>query len=158
MDDFLIKPLAMESLVAILQRHSPATPLQPEHHHQMAQDLKALIGLDALDQFADIVRDYISTAQQTLGEIQSAQHQQDWNRIPPLAHHLKGSSSTVGAKGVAQLCQQLQTLCQTPDPEQIAQAIAALKAEYEQVAAAFRHELLCQHLPAHPLGSETLLA
>lgn len=158
MDDFLIKPLAMESLVAILQRYSPAAALPPERYSQMVEDLKALIGWDALDQFAEIVRDYISTAEHTLVEIQSAQHQQEWDRILCLAHHLKGSSSTLGAKGVAQLCQQLQTLCQTPDPEQIAQTIAALKTESEQVAAAFGHELLCQHLVAHPLGSETLLA
>lgn len=77
------------------------------------EKVKSDDGSDILIELIDL---YLNSTAQRIKEIRTAAEGEEWCVIKRLAHTLKGSSSTLGLRGVAKACQQLEDISSTSDP------------------------------------------
>ncbi|MEN9221797.1 MAG: response regulator, partial [Thermostichus sp. BF3_bins_97] len=162
-DDYLTKPLERPPLLRVLQGSVPvpspflfsagSADVSTEKAPEPAIDaltfdaLKAVIG--AADQaiLQEMIRTYLQDGQTQLRSLQTALTQRDPQALVQLAHRFKGSSSTLGAKGLAQLCQQLEALTRADPIDWIdMQAVLnQLAVEYKRVALSLTAEAQDTH-------------
>ena len=69
------------------------------------QSVKSDDGSDIVVELIDL---YLQGSQQRIAEIQRAAIEQRWDLIKQTAHTLKGSSSTIGVRRIANTCQQIE--------------------------------------------------
>ncbi len=139
-DGYLTKPLQPAVLERALQEASlhSVRDQKPEP----ALDAAALASLQRMlgspEDWQEMVQTYWQDSQALLGSLRQALEQQDAQTVAQLAHRLKGSSSTLGAKALAQHCQALEKLVRQPSAnsvnwDTIEQAFRRLEAEYQRV-------------------------
>jgi two-component system, sensor histidine kinase len=134
MDDFIMKPLGIQAIGRMLERWLPgsakrstaaavevaAPALGPEtssscgraassFDHAQMQEMRLAAG----EGFASLVVRFEAAARTQVGELQAALRRGDVEAVRRLAHKLKGASSSLGAKGLAGLCDQLLRLAQS---------------------------------------------
>ncbi len=144
-DGYLTKPLELASLVRVLQGSTPLSSLplagggEAEPAYLPAIDpvvlgnLKAILDSPAVLQ--EMIHTYLQDAAVQLGSLQEALTQQDPQALFALAHRFKGSSATLGAKRLVQLCEQMEALTRTEsvDWSSIQLVLSQAQAEYERV-------------------------
>jgi len=146
MDDFIVKPVEVSVLRAVLSRWVPAltaaapAPAQPAQAAAGtssadkpvfdAQTLPGLIGDDArvIEEFLGEYRD---SARDTVREIREACKLRDWRRAGDLAHRLKSSSRSVGAMRLGERCAALELAGRGGDAAHIPELVEALEAALE---------------------------
>ncbi|MGQ9838787.1 MAG: Hpt domain-containing protein [Cyanobacteriota bacterium] len=131
-DDYLTKPLECSALLRVLQGSLPKSrlpsPVSLAPAVKAAADvdtasdaidaatfnaLKAGIGPEGQAVLQEMIKTYLQEGQAQIGSLQKALTQQDPQALFRLAHRFKGSSSTLGAKGLARLCQEMESLTRT---------------------------------------------
>jgi signal transduction histidine kinase/CheY-like chemotaxis protein/HPt (histidine-containing phosphotransfer) domain-containing protein len=156
MDDYVAKPMSPEQLEAVLSRWVPkagplAQPLAPPVETvaegpvdwTMVSDLVALTPPDFL---AELLVLFFRDAATALTDLRIAWREDDrasWARV---AHKLRGSCATVGARAMMDICRQMEDL---DEPSMIASGeplLERLESEYETA-----RTLLSNHVRA-PLG------
>ena len=119
MDDFESKPIDPARLYATIARYvraddAPATPQgtsPPLTSDEFDPDrLAGLLHGDA-EKIERFSRKYIESAGSTVEQIVAGGDRQDWAAVGRHAHSLKSSSATVGATGLANACQELESAC-----------------------------------------------
>lgn len=150
-NDDLTKPLEHSALLPFLQGSLPLSPSStaPVPPGEAATDaatdaidaatfsaLRAAIGPENQAVLQEMIRVYLQDGETQLGSLQEALTQQDPHALFHLAHRFKGSSATFGAKGLAQLCQKMESLTRAePIDWNLAQSLfSQLQAEYQRVA------------------------
>jgi CheY-like chemotaxis protein len=102
MDDYLSKPLRRAELRAALERNSPqpASPLSEQ----------ILLGIveDDPQELATLVDLFIATAPESITQMRAALDALDANRLAMAAHTLKGSSASLGATTLREVCAQIE--------------------------------------------------
>jgi HPt (histidine-containing phosphotransfer) domain-containing protein len=130
-DDYLSKPIIIESLASILDKWLPKkggwTPrsdiqkYNSENSHvdgllEQVIDQRVLAGIRAMededdpDMLSDIIRLYLEQAPELLNTIEIAIENSHSEGVRIAAHTLKGSSANMGAKLVTELCTELEEL------------------------------------------------
>jgi HPt (histidine-containing phosphotransfer) domain-containing protein len=83
------------------------------------------------DVLAELCRDYVSEARNTLGEMRSALVQADTRQLRERAHYLKGSSMMIGARDLSGCCARLEQMGRDAQlagaDSELVRATAALK-------------------------------
>lgn len=165
MDDFLTKPLRRETLAATLERWhkrflestlelrlkqqklEQATQLSEPPRLTLELALRDLqFDLERLHQLSDynlefeqeLLRLYLDDTQTQLQQLWQVVDCQDFYQIEQLAHHIKGSSASVGANRLEQLAEALeqqakQAQAQQMKPELITQLGLQIVQQFEQV-------------------------
>ena len=108
MDDYVSKPVRMEHLTEVLSQYPPtATPIQepPAIDKAVFNNLWKILG----DHAPELTRSFIEETARLLSDMKQALDRGDWDGFRKAAHTLKGSSVTIGANRLAEICQQLQT-------------------------------------------------
>lgn len=107
-------------------------------------DILAGLGLAQVDGMGDIVIEvidlYLEDAQQRSKMMEDAVAKRDWTTFKEAAHALKGSSGTVGALNMAEICQQLQHLAFGNNWPTARSTLQCLSAEFIQVRRALMVE------------------
>ncbi len=88
-----------------------ANPLQKEDEalqKQIHTALYALIGEDEPELFNDLIQSYLDSSTDLFAQLQAAIADQNPTQLQYAAHSLKSSSASLGAKRLADLCQQLE--------------------------------------------------
>jgi CheY-like chemotaxis protein len=120
MDDVLPKPLSKEALVRVLARWcgprheaggdvgagSSAAPMQPSVDREL-RALQELFG----DAFEDVANIYTAESPRRLAALDTCLAEDDYVGAGRLAHALAGSSASIGARSVSQLCRSLELAC-----------------------------------------------
>jgi HPt (histidine-containing phosphotransfer) domain-containing protein len=89
---------------------------------------------------ADLTDRFEADARQQLEVLRGAVAQADAHALERTAHRLKGASRTLGALGVAELCQQLELLGRAGSTQPAPALIDALEPALAQALAALRAE------------------
>ncbi len=138
-DGYLTKPLqpavlerALQEISASGKEEKPEPALDPD----TLASLRSMLG--SPEDWQEMVQTYQQDSQILLGSLRQALESRDVQTVAQLAHRLKGSSSTLGAKALARSCQELEKLVGQPSAnsvnwDTIEQAFRRLEAEYQRV-------------------------
>ncbi|WP_341830549.1 Hpt domain-containing protein [Thermostichus vulcanus] len=169
-DDYLTKPLERAPLLRVLQGSVPQPSLfrsgstvlstVPAEDTPDAIDaatfnaLRAVIGPEDQAVLQEMISIYLQEGQTQLGSLQKALSERDPQALFRLTHRFKGSSSTLGAKGLSQLCQEIEALTRTePIDWNLTQSLLnQIQVEYQRVAlslAALTEPYLTPHSSPH---------
>ena len=93
----------------------------------------------------ELIDNFLTTAGERLATIREAVEQADNHALRTAAHSLKGSSGTLGASGMADICADLEASGRDDnlgaDPTRAEAAASKLEHEFHEVRAAFERQL-----------------
>ena len=123
MNDYVAKPVRIEDLSAAIGRWFGAV------------DPSALKGLRELGDAAavrDIIEGFVKDSGERLAGLRAAASSGDADALAAMAHALKGSSGTLGAKGVERLAARLEAMGREKRVEEAAPLVESLEAEISE--------------------------
>ncbi len=159
MDDFVGKPIRTGELQAALLRSARARGIEPAGEIEPAEapppaataapasnpapgheDLRVRTDLELLGprMLREIIDQFLDTADQQETAIRRAIEQGDAAALAIAAHGLKGSSATVGAARMAEICKQLEQSGRLGSVEGAGDRLRQLKRELDRVRTFFR--------------------
>jgi len=149
MDDFISKPVRVEELVErlscceSLDRAGSTMPAgaahdQRAHPAAVMHTVVDLVVLDALratlqNETGEVIALFLENGVQLLGDMRQAVVASDAKGLEHAAHPLKSGCATLGAMGLAALCQELETLGREGHLAGAWQKVRAIEMEFEQV-------------------------
>jgi len=145
MDEYLTKPIRLQTLQAALSKWLPPTHEPPmavvlthsprDEKTGPVMDITVLQGLvgDDPDTVHEFMADYLVAAQRLGTELGAAAAAGDTEQVQAIAHKLKSSSRTVGAGNLADLCLSLEKAGQARDLDGIHQGMPGFEAALETV-------------------------
>ncbi len=124
----------------------PVAPpgLQPRRDRQAPVNLQVITNLYRVkpEVVTELIDNFLTTAGERLATIRQAVDQADGSALQTAAHSLKGSSGTLGAAGMAEICADLEARGRDGGLGQGASdAASKLEHEFEAVRTAFRQQL-----------------
>jgi len=141
MNGFLNKPLIFDDLIFQLKKYFT---LSAEAQSSLSStDLLKLKDLKVGDQLLleVLLDDYITSTPQTLGAMTTALKNSDWENLSALAHSLKSTSATLGAKIVSEICRKLEKVSTGDDLSQSGLLLIELEKEYNESTQALKNEI-----------------
>lgn len=138
MDDYLSKPISLESLRQTLARHSAGARRESSPGAGPFDAALARAQFQQLGQaaFAAMVGAYIADAAELLAEMDAAVESGANTRLAALAHKLKSSSAILAARRLSALCAELEAAAPQAPAAELRKRLDAIRAEYAAVAAA----------------------
>jgi CheY-like chemotaxis protein len=127
--------------------YASPSPTPPHPARLAAIDLQVLDNIRALQRkeapalLGKVIQNYLSHSSRLLLALQEAVVRNDASSLQKVAHNLKSSSATLGARTLAALCQDLETMGRQHSLANAATVLSAATAEYEMVRVALSAEL-----------------
>lgn len=115
MDDYISKPIKLEELIAAVKRADPLAQMMDNLID--LEDAKRRMGNHAASMIAELLPLFRQEAPRLIQSARNALAQYDAETLSRTAHTLRGSSATVGARTVAELCLQLEKCSKAGDLE-----------------------------------------
>ena len=120
MDEYLTKPLQIESLIAAMQevpRHlilKTAQPIsKPAHQSLNLATLTSLENMIGAEDLSKLINTYLEHSAQVIPNMKAALKNKDFVAMESENHSFKGGSSIFGATQLVDFCQELQSLCKS---------------------------------------------
>ena len=148
MDDYVTKPVAPAALAATLRRWVGAEPDTAAEEPAPALDHGVLDGLRELDRrsrsgfLVRVTRAFLEQAPQQLATLAASVEQSDADSVALVAHSLKGSSATIGARRLAEICAELERVPLAGDRTEATARVRAAEAAFVQVQEALTAAVL----------------
>jgi two-component system, sensor histidine kinase len=149
MDDFAPKPITLSVVGRILQRWLPAAAAAVDQDTALAvqaatvadahklggssfdvaqlQEMREALG----NGFPSLIARFETLAQEQIREMRTAVGNDDTDALRRLAHKLKGASSSLGARVLAQLCTELESCARQRDLSGADGCITKIESEYD---------------------------
>ncbi|HEY8271507.1 MAG TPA: ATP-binding protein [Pseudobdellovibrionaceae bacterium] len=105
MDDFLTKPLELDRLTEVLHRWLKSSPKVLDEA-ALEKLRKFMVNNKSLTEA--LIEDFMNTAPDLVRTIASGCHENNLEGVQESAHALKSTSATLGATGLAKLCQTIE--------------------------------------------------
>jgi len=167
MNDYLSKPFKAAQLSQLLERWARpsssigvATPpgdAGTSVHDGSAIDSKVFddlrdlpSGVGANDFVTTLIDLYLVESSSRLAALKEAAARRDWPLVRFVAHSLKGSSGTIGANGLADICGELEERARQTNVDGTPELVTALEDEFTRV----RHALEIERDAARPAPSQ----
>jgi PAS domain S-box-containing protein len=146
MDDFLSKPVHLETLASMMRQWvgagtasgappAPAAPGLPPDH-----PLRRLETQAGPKVFVEVIDVFLQTVPRRLEDMRRAHARADAGALRALAHSLKGATAQIGAGGMADLCVQIQGAVRGGDLGGVPELLQALETDYASVSASLIQE------------------
>ena len=120
MDEYLTKPLQIESLIAALQgvpQHLIPKPAQltskPAHQSLNLVILTSLEDMIGTEDLSKLINTYLEHSAQVIPNMKAALKNKDFVTVELENHSFKGGSSIFGATQLVNFCQEIQSLCKS---------------------------------------------
>jgi two-component system sensor histidine kinase/response regulator len=138
MDGYLAKPVCKEDLLAVVARYVTNDPWPVGVlDENVVSELEALDG----DVMLGLVSLYFDQASDQMSELSAAIASGETPAIAQIAHKLKGSSATLGAKNVAGIASELELAAGTGDPASAEPLLNTLSTGLDDARDAFRSRM-----------------
>jgi CheY-like chemotaxis protein len=148
MDDYITKPINPEELATSLERWVPSAPLhRPSGPEAQASegplDRSVLDKLRKLEKtrpglLKNVMDLFLLDTPPRLEDIRDAMFKKDAARLARLAHALQGSAASLGARGMAAICAEVEARAEAGDLETAPARVSDLEHEFERVRDALR--------------------
>jgi PAS domain S-box-containing protein len=141
MDDYVSKPVAPETIQALLERFGPgrrrprAAPAGPVLDQRALGDLRLLDEPGAPSLMRSLIRDYLAQAPDSIAQIKAAARAGDAPALANRAHKFTGTSLTFGARGVAEVCRRLEVMGKEGDLQGAPGLLDDLDGRYAEASA-----------------------
>jgi len=159
MDDYISKPIQITKLIRALSQCQPnkedtGTPRHPDTGNfsassslapldaKVLQSLRKMTGARSTEVLSRLIDNYLEEAPQLLQAIRAAVVSKDAAALQQAAHTLRGTSATLGATNLSQLCKTLEAMGSTNITAGALASVLLVEAEYETVKSALQME--CQ--------------
>jgi signal transduction histidine kinase/response regulator of citrate/malate metabolism/HPt (histidine-containing phosphotransfer) domain-containing protein len=149
MDDYLCKPVRLESLVAVLERRTSgaesgsgpgyvppavqAPPAVSALDPAMTEQLRNLAAATTPSMLTEIYEVFSSSASGYLAAMRRAADGDDAEGLRKAAHSLRGSSANIGAQSLAEMARRLEIMGGSQSVSDAGEMIASLEKEFERV-------------------------
>jgi two-component system sensor histidine kinase/response regulator len=143
MDDFLLKPFRKEDLAETIARWLPSASPSEEAgkssnalsktKEDLANGLKQLEEDYGKEMVMKVVEIFMPDAEARMAKIDQAIKQEDFRALEEAAHSLKGAAANIGAREMAQLCEQLETQGELGDIDDASEIMLRLSASWTEV-------------------------
>jgi two-component system, sensor histidine kinase and response regulator len=157
MDDYVPKPVKLETLGAVLQRWASVVE-QAGSERAGAETSSPTAFRDSLDQdvlatlrsieqegdpgfVAELAETFLRDVEIRIGRLREDTHTSEWGSIERTAHSLKGSCSNMGAAKMAAICADLEVAAAARDSVRTNQLLEHLEGEFGMVRLALEYEL-----------------
>jgi CheY-like chemotaxis protein len=147
MDDYVSKPIRVESLVGALSKSRPLDSSLPEQELvvEALSSNGAKLDPDALNNLldvlggefrymAEVIDSFLEDAPKLLAELKDAVAQGDVDTVRRIAHSMKSNSADFGAGTLNKLCLQLEEQARSSNLDGAAELAEEIAAEYQEVA------------------------
>ena len=154
MDDYVSKPVSRDELGAVLRKWVSGTPAYRVPGAEVAESragttldrevisgLRGLQGEGETDIVAGLAGMFLEDARPRLSALEEAVQNDDAPAVELLAHTLKGSSGSMGARGMSVLCARLEDAGASGELSQSFGLLERLKEEFGRVDRAFEAEI-----------------
>ncbi|HET9653608.1 MAG TPA: ATP-binding protein, partial [Usitatibacter sp.] len=145
MDDYISKPVQIGSLAQKLSRWVPLRPVAVEEPaKQSAEDAPIDFGMlhDISGGNDEVARDILARFHRYNAEdaekLREAARDADAEKVTAFSHRIKGSSRTIGANGLAAVCERLERAARAHDVDSMRMDLAAFDEEIERLDAYIR--------------------
>jgi two-component system sensor histidine kinase/response regulator len=162
MDDYVSKPVTLNSLQQVLERYLVENTqskeikpqIRPPVEDQLAEDYLDILDQNALDNIRQLQTDtdsnllkelidlFLSESPKLINTIEQAIQTKDAKAIQFAAHRLKGSSAYLGVIRVCSLCSEIEEQSRDNRLEDLSNTILLLGTEYHRGLLALNHEKL----------------
>jgi PAS domain S-box-containing protein len=165
MNDFLLKPVEREMLLATLARHvnalQPTAAATAVEAQGVPSDLSdALPTLDlhlalkriggSWDLYRDMLSDYLREHHHFAERLRALVQQADWKQAQRLAHSLKGAAGNIAARDLEQAARELETACGQQNREGVLERLASVENALLQVFMAAEELKRIEQAPRAP--------
>jgi len=158
MDDYLSKPVKLESLAAILERWIPsagpgrkrllsaarAPAGRRTRQEESPLDEAVMAGLREIEKIrggmAGLVSVFVGEVEANLERLREAVEQEDVETISSVSHALAGSAANLGASRMAELCRGLKPLVSEGPWEAVGERETAIRNAFDRARAALHAE------------------
>jgi len=141
MDDFMLKPIRPSALRDMLGCWLRAPSRSDATAHAQAaveaDDLDAIQEMFGTD-FPELAGLYTADSPKRIDALRAAACERDASALAMVAHALSGSSASMGASGLAALCQSLELETKLGWPDQLESRIDAIVSEYARIETRLR--------------------
>jgi signal transduction histidine kinase/DNA-binding NarL/FixJ family response regulator len=127
MDDYLAKPIDLAQLSQTLERWRTVRPAPAFDASKLTQ-----VSADKKEQRA-IIREFQNYNDADALELWQAVEKQDFARVTEVAHRLKGASRTIGAEGLAAVCERIEMASNAKNWAEVTASIKAFDRERERL-------------------------
>ncbi len=153
MDDYISKPVRMDSLAESLDRFIGMRDMGAE---DAAEPWRAALDDSALSAFREmegsgeenilvsLIEIFLQSSPAVLAEVRAAYEDRNGARLARAAHLLKGSCSNFGASRLREACEKLEMAEEHPDFSAARNLVATVEREFESVRTALERELLLE--------------
>jgi PAS domain S-box-containing protein len=137
MDDYMSKPIRLDELAAALRRCVPHSAADEGVLDQQAlEQLRARTGDDAF--VVELVDTFLRDAPALIDTLRDALENEEAQGLRRAAHTLKSNARVFGGTGLAELCQELETMAQTGALVEVHELVARIDRECGRVADALQ--------------------
>ncbi|HET9700686.1 MAG TPA: CHASE domain-containing protein [Burkholderiales bacterium] len=139
MDEYVSKPVAPETVQALLERfgakRTPAAPAGPVLDQRALDDLRLLDEPGSPSLMQSLLREYLAQAPDSIAQIKAAARAGDAPLLARRAHKFTGTSLTFGSRGLATVCHELEVMAKAGDLRGAEPLLAALDARHAEASA-----------------------
>ncbi|HTH45218.1 MAG TPA: response regulator [Oxalicibacterium sp.] len=146
MDDFVAKPVHLQTLRQLLARWLP--PPANDGAAEGGDELEATQQMFGCD-FTELAQLFLADTPQRLAALQAALAAADTAAFAKVAHALCGSSASIGASALAAICRELEIRARNGIAAEPAR-MQAIAQEYARIDAKLRHMMHSAGAPASP--------
>jgi HPt (histidine-containing phosphotransfer) domain-containing protein len=150
MDDYLTKPVRLESLLAALNKLTQSSRPTPEEDVEPARLLSevpnanGLLDTSVIDAFKalhdarhpnpalELIDLFLQDAPGQIREMDRAAARYDAHRLERIAHSLRGSASSIGARLLSQRCAEVEEKAGARAVQEATHLLSNLKAEFDK--------------------------
>jgi PAS domain S-box-containing protein len=151
MDDYLSKPVREAEVITMLMRWCPQqssntvtdnspsecatepTPSTPTLDYEIVSTLQDMEDESDPTFFREVIEEFFISTTALIATLQQAVMSEEVDIVNHTAHTLRGSSTNVGALGMAAICNELQAIVSVEDSVETAACLAKLENEYARV-------------------------
>jgi CheY-like chemotaxis protein/HPt (histidine-containing phosphotransfer) domain-containing protein len=144
MDDYIAKPILPAAVQALIERWAPARQNGREPMDTTLIDQGVVTELAGLDEpgspsmLRGLIYQYLSETPATLGAIKNHLQQADIAQLARRAHKLAGTSASLGASGVADVCYRMEQHIASGDLQSMHALIDELEMSFARTRSEFQ--------------------
>lgn len=118
-DDYLVKPIDIEHFHEVLSRYLSAAG-------ESKSDKFTKLDLENDPVFMKLAEDFLIELPSTLGNIQSAFEQQDWDTVSDISHKLKGTAGSFGFHEITDTSEEINNCIRATDTQPVIELLNRL--------------------------------